>query len=237
MRRGRHRPPGISEFVNLHKFTFSAGHDIRTLLDRNDRTLKHVALGASLLVWDHSWDHSWDLTFESITIKNLTHLDLVNTSISHFVLTRIAHCHSLQSLTLDGRLVDLDSASVVFAKDRIIDGRHTLLPRLEAFRFVTVHEDNRSLCCSVTRFLQEREKPRMLDLGRCPWDLVRGILCDLRNLRVLGVYIHHVSECVIDSLLRAIPSQMVAINLLVDLSKGCLVRILLISVSANSDVH
>ncbi len=125
--------------------------------------------------------------------------------------------------------MDPGSASVMFAKDRIIDGRHTLLPRLEAFIFVMVDQDNRGLYSSVTRFLREREKLRMLDLGSCPWDLVRGILCDLRNLRVLGVHIHRVSECVIHSLLRSIPTQMVAINLSVDLSEGDLVRILLIS--------
>ena len=96
------------------------------------------------------------MTFESITIKKLTHLDLVNTSISHFVLTRIAHAYNFQSLTLHPRFVDPDSASVMFARDRIIDGRHTLLPCLEAFRFVMVNQDGGLYRCHS--FLAEKRE-------------------------------------------------------------------------------
>ena len=73
-----------------------------------------------------------------MTIKNLTHLNLVNTNISHFLLTQIVHAHNLQSLTLH-RLVDPRSASQPsLCLPKIVDGRHTLLPHLEAFKFVLV---------------------------------------------------------------------------------------------------
>jgi hypothetical protein len=67
--------------------------EIRTMLDRNECTLKHLTLGGPKYLnleplWD-SWD-SWDLAFESVTIDNLTQLHLVNTEVSHFVLSRIA---------------------------------------------------------------------------------------------------------------------------------------------------
>jgi len=52
------------------------------------------------------------------------------------MLTRIASTHNLQSLTLHGAFVDPPSAAAVFASDHFIDGSHSLLPHLEAFRFL-----------------------------------------------------------------------------------------------------
>ena len=118
---------GVSGFRNLRKFTLRAEDDdgfadmgeVRTVLDVNEATLRHLTLGAYL-----QRTHSWDSAFQSSTIRNLTHLDLVDTRISHIVLARIAHAHSLQSLTLHGTFEEPTSASVVFGSDHIIDGVH-----------------------------------------------------------------------------------------------------------------
>src|ERR1700683_2949694 len=77
---------GVSAFRNLRKFTLRAEDDdgfadmgeVRTVLDHNLPGLRHLCLGAYL-----KRDHSWDSAFQSVTIKNLTHLDLVDTRISH----------------------------------------------------------------------------------------------------------------------------------------------------------
>ncbi|KAH9476900.1 hypothetical protein JR316_0010816 [Psilocybe cubensis] len=208
---------GVSAFRNLRKFTLRAEDDdgfadmgeVRTVLDQNEATLKHLILGAFL-----ERQHSWDSAFQSVTIKNLTHLDLVDTRISHIVLARIAHAHNLQSLTLHGTFEEPSSAAVVFASDHIIEGRHTFLPHLESFRFLLVgHDDDHALYNSVTRFLRQRQKLRRLDLGNCPWEMVLALLPDLRNLRVLGVKIANVSQAPIDALIDALPEEMQAINL------------------------
>ncbi|KAJ7051106.1 hypothetical protein C8F01DRAFT_1377208 [Mycena amicta] len=62
---------------------------------------------------------AWRLShaFRSVTIKNLTHLDLVDTRISQLVLARIAQAHGLQSLTLHGSFEAPGAATVVFATD------------------------------------------------------------------------------------------------------------------------
>src|SRR6201999_4401368 len=122
---------GVSGFSNLKKFTLRAEDDdgfadmgeVRTVLDANAATLKHLCLGAYLLR-----THSWDTAFQSSTIWNLTHLDLVDTLISHFVFSRIAHAQQLRSLTLHGTFEEPSSASVVFGSDHMIDGQHTFLP-------------------------------------------------------------------------------------------------------------
>jgi len=188
------------------------------VLDRNKCTLKHLTLGSAL-------HHSWGLAFESVTIKNLTHLHLIGTSISNFVLARIALARNLQSLTLHGLFEDPCSASVVFANDHIIDGTHTLLPHLEAFRLLLEPHNEPAFYNSVTHFLQKREKLQRLDLGPCPWDVVQGILPGLRNLRVLGVLM---LQETIKFLIELIPmTQMVAISLLVNNSDRHLVHLLL----------
>jgi len=137
---------GISSFKTLKKLTLRAEDDdgyadwseITTVLDNNSKTLKHLTLGAYLLR-----QHSWDATFSSPTIHNLTHLDLVDTRISHVVLSRIAHVAGgmnsrLESLTLHGVFEEPGKAAVVFGSDEVIDGEHTFLPRLKAFRFLLV---------------------------------------------------------------------------------------------------
>ncbi|KAJ3548644.1 hypothetical protein NMY22_g1192 [Coprinellus aureogranulatus] len=211
---------GVSGFHNLRRFTLRAEDDdgfadmgeVRTVLDKNEATLRHLILGAYL-----ERQHSWDSVFQSPTIKNLTHLDLVDTLISHIVLARIAHAHNLQSLTLHGTFQEPGPASVVFNSDQIIDGQHTFLPHLEAFRFVLVGQDDHpGLYQSVTSFLRNRKKLRRLDLGSCPWELVHDILPDLVELRVLGVKIAHLTAQEVASLVTAIPQKMVAINLSTD---------------------
>ncbi|ESK82186.1 hypothetical protein Moror_14458 [Moniliophthora roreri MCA 2997] len=207
---------GVSSFQNLHKFTLRAEDDdgdadmaeVRSVLDRNANTLTHLVLGAHL-----QRNHSWDNAFQSPTISKLTHLDLVDTRISHLVLARIAHAHNLRSLTLHGIFDEPSSASVVFSSDHIIDGRHTFLPHLEAFRFILVgHDDELALYQSVTQFLRNRRRLRRLDLGSCPWELVLAILPELESLRVLGVRIANLSGAAIGNLVEAIPKEMVAIN-------------------------
>lgn len=208
---------GVSAFRNLRKFTLRAEDDdgfadmgeVRTVLDKNEGTLRHLVLGAYL-----ARHHSWDSAFQSVTIKNLTHLDLVDTRISHIVLARIAHAHSLQSLTLHGTFEEPGSASVVFGSDHVIDSTHTFLPHLEAFRFVLVgHDDEPALYHSVTRFLRQRKKLRRLDLGGCPWEMVHSVLPDLTGLRVLGVRIANLTQVALTALVDALPKEMLAINL------------------------
>lgn len=137
---------GISAFKTLKKLTLRAEDDdgyadwseITTVLNNNASTLKHLILGAYL----HR-QHSWDATFLSPTIHNLTHLDLVDTRISHTVLSRIAHAAGgvggrLESLTLHGILEEPGKAAVIFGSDEVINGEHTFLPRLKSFRFLLV---------------------------------------------------------------------------------------------------
>ncbi|KAJ7092432.1 hypothetical protein B0H15DRAFT_833910 [Mycena belliarum] len=208
---------GVSAFRNLRKFTLRAEDDdgfadmgeVRTVLDQNACTLRHLVLGAYL-----ARHHSWDSAFQSVTIKNLTHLDLVDTRISHVVLARIAHAHSLQSLTLHGTFEEPVAAGVVFNSDHILDGEHTFLPQLEAFRFVLVgHDDQAGLYRAVTQFLRHRKLLRRLDLGNCPWELVLDVLPDLAALRVFGVRIANLTAQAAAALVRAIPPAISALHL------------------------
>ncbi|KAG5645140.1 hypothetical protein DXG03_006857 [Asterophora parasitica] len=208
---------GVSAFRNLQKFTLRAEDDdgfadmgeVRTVLDQNRDTLRHLILGAYL-----ARNHSWDSVFQSVTIKNLTHLDLVDTRISHIVFARIAHAHNLQSLTLHGTFEEPGSAAVVFNSDQVIENQHTFLPHLEAFRLVLVgHDDEVVLYQSVTKFLRRRRKLRRLDLGNCPWDLVQSLLPELTGLRVLGVRIANLTHTALVTLVKSLPQMMAAINL------------------------
>ncbi|KAH6912156.1 hypothetical protein BKA70DRAFT_1422877 [Coprinopsis sp. MPI-PUGE-AT-0042] len=215
---------GVSAFRNLRKFTLRAEDDdgfadmgeVRTVLDKNEGTLRHLILGAYL-----ERHHSWDSTFQTSTIKNLTHLDLVDTRISHVVLSRIAHAHNLQSLTLHGTFEEPASATVIFKSDHVIDGEHTFLPDLESFRFVLIGQDDQpGLYDAVTAFLARRKKLRRLDLGSCPWELVHAILPGLTNLRVLGVRIASLTNDTITSLVASLPSsQLVAMTLSTHISQ------------------
>ena len=66
---------GVSAFRNLRKFTLRAEDDdgfadmgeVRTVLDKNEGTLRHLILGAYL-----ERHHSWDSTFQTSTVKSLT---------------------------------------------------------------------------------------------------------------------------------------------------------------------
>lgn len=228
---------GVSAFRNLRKFTLRAEDDdgyadmgeVRTVLDQNSPGLRHLCLGAYL-----KRDHSWDSAFQSITIKNLTHLDLVDTRISHVVFARIAHAHNLQSLTLHGTFEEPGKAGVIFGSDHVdvIDGQHTFLPHLEAFRFVLVgHDDELELFQAVTQFLRGRKRLRRLDLGNCPWELVCSVLVELVGLRVLRVRIANFGETALRELVRAIPEEMAAIHLATVVSDKSLVSELIVNIT------
>ncbi|KAA1474118.1 hypothetical protein DENSPDRAFT_823815 [Dentipellis sp. KUC8613] len=208
---------GVSHFRALTKFTLRAEDDdgfapmseVRTVLDANAHTLRHLILGA-YLQRAHSWDHA----FQSATIAHLTHLDLVDTRISHAVFARIAHAHRLRALTLHGTFEQPSAAAVMFGSDHVIGGTHTFLPLLEAFRFVLVgHDDDVKLFESVVHFVRARPRLRRLDLGSCPWGLVLGVLPTLPGLRVLRVRIVNVTADAVRALIGAIPPAMVAIHL------------------------
>ncbi|KAF7345249.1 hypothetical protein MSAN_01901500 [Mycena sanguinolenta] len=188
---------GVSDFTHLRKFTLRAEDDdgfapmneVRTVLDVNAPTLTHLVLGAYL-----ARQHSWDSAFGSSVIRNLTHLDLVDTRISPLVLARVASAGALESLTLHGTFEDPAGAAVVFNGDHVLDddGEHTLLPYLHSFRFILVgHDDHPTLYRAVTHFLRARSRLRRLDLGNCPWELLREVLPGLSGVRVLGVRIAH----------------------------------------------
>ena len=218
---------GVSAFRNLRKFTLRAEDDdgiadmgeVRTVLDQNQHTLRHLILGAYL-----ERHHSWDSAFQSTTIKNLTHLDLVDTRISHIVLARIAHANALQSLTLHGTLEEPGPAAVVFGSDQVVDSVHTFLPHLEAFRFVLVGHEDATLYRSVVGLLRERRRLRRLDLGGCPWEMVVGLLPGLVGLRVLGVKMENVTQAAMEALVKGVPKEMIAMNLSTAVSDKAIVR-------------
>jgi hypothetical protein len=98
--------------------------------------------------------------------------------------------------------------AIVLLTDHIL-----LLPHLEAFRFLLKCEgDRHTLDQPVAHFLRKRDKLRGLDLGNCPWNIVRDILPDLKSLRVLAVLIGRSSQDVVNSLVESIPSQMMALS-------------------------
>jgi len=213
---------GVPGFNNLRRFTLRAEDDdgdadmgeVRAVLDHNQETLLHLTLGAYLMR-----HHSWDDAFRSATIQKLTHLDLVDTHISHFALTRIAHAQNLVSLTLHGTFERPHAASVVFGSDHELHGQHTLLPHLEAFRFILVGQnDELALFQSVVSFLKGRIKLRRLDLGECSWDLVKKLLPGLTGLRVLRIRIPKLNEQVAPELVESLSPCMLAIHLSVGMS-------------------
>ncbi|KAJ6489825.1 hypothetical protein C8R45DRAFT_901436 [Mycena sanguinolenta] len=214
---------GVSAFTHLRKFTLRAEDDdgfapmneVRTVLDVNAPTLTHLVLGAYL-----ARQHSWDSAFGSSVIRNLTHLDLVDTRISPLVLARVAGAGALESLTLHGTFEDPAGAGVVFHGDHVLDGdddgggEHTLLPYLHSFRFVLVgHDDHPTLYRAVAHFLRGRSRIRRLDLGNCPWELVREVLPGLSGVRVLGVRIAHFTVGAGAELVRAMPKGVTALHL------------------------
>ncbi|KAF9074356.1 hypothetical protein BDP27DRAFT_1416242 [Rhodocollybia butyracea] len=187
---------GISSFTSLRKFTLRAEDDdgfapmseIPLLLNTNLSTLKHLILAAYL-----ARPHSWDMAFQSHTISRLTHLDLVDTRISHYVLGRIlGAAGELRSLTLHGTIEEPAKAAVLFGGDQVVPGpngedRHTFLPCLESFRFLMVgHEDEPALYSNVTGFLRRRPNLRRLDLGSCPWHMVYALLGGKPQVRDTG---------------------------------------------------
>ncbi|KAH9976591.1 hypothetical protein BGW80DRAFT_1558431 [Lactifluus volemus] len=67
---------------------------------------------------------------------------------------------------------------------------HVFLPQLDIFRFALVgHDDDLALFGAVVQFLRARPRLSRLDLGTCPWKLVRRLLLELTGLRVLRA--HH----------------------------------------------
>lgn len=224
---------GVSGFTSLRRFTLRAEDDhgfarineVRTVLDNNNRTLTHLTLGANL-----AHTHSWDSAFGSPTIQNLTHLELVDTRISHVVLARIAHAHNLISLTLHGTLDTPAEATAIFGANHVPPNQvaswagasasmtgaqmHVLLPYLEAFRFALIgHDNDLPLFGAIVHFLRARPRLRRLDLGACPWELVRGLLPELPGLRALRVRIESLTSLAVDTLVRGLPREMQAIHL------------------------
>ncbi|KAI0261950.1 hypothetical protein BC834DRAFT_893413 [Gloeopeniophorella convolvens] len=211
---------GVSAFTNLQCFTLRAEDDdgfadmgeVRTVLDNNAETLTHLTLGAYL-----ARSHSWDDAFGSPTIQHLTHLELVDTRISSAVLARIAHAHRLVSLTLHGTLEKPAVAAAVFGADHVLSptsSAHALLPHLEAFRFALVgHDDDAPLWAAVAQLVRARPRLRRLDLGACPWELMRGLLPGLPSLRALRVRIASLGADAVDALVRALPGEMQALHL------------------------
>ena len=206
------------------------------MLDKNNKTLTHLTLGAYL-----ARAHSWDSAFGSPTIQNLTHLELVDTRISHVILARIAHAHNLISLTLHGTLDAPTEAAAIFGANHLppdpdagwegasasMTGAqmHVLLPYLEAFRFTLVgHDNDLSLFGAVVHFLRARPRMRRLDLGACPWELVRGLLPELPGLRALRVRIESLTSLAVDALVRGLPREMQAIHLACASSDRLMVR-------------
>ena len=212
-------------------------NEVRTVLDNNADTLKHLTLVAYL-----ARTHSWDSAFGSPTIQHLTHLDLVDTRISDVVLARIAHARNLVSLTLHGTLDQSAAATAIFGADHLLPDpgaststgaaafmpnspTHMFLPHLEAFRFALVgHDDDLALFNSVVQFLRARPLLRRLDLGTCPWELVRGLLPELTGLRVLRVRIASLTNHSVDALVRGLPQEMQAIHVACSVSDRLMVR-------------
>ena len=228
----------MSKFQNLRKFTLRAEDDdgyadmgeVYNVLESNASSLRHLCLGAYL-----KRDHSWDRAFASVSIKNLTRLDLVDTRISHVVLSRIAHANSLESLTLHGTFEDSAAASVIFGSDHIIDGRHTFLPHLQSFRFVLVgHDDDLSLFKSITRLLKRRPRLRRLDLGNCPWDLVQEVLTESNALRVLRLRVTNLNDSVMLRLKVLLNPHMTALHVSSSVSDKPMVRFPCFNVDSTS---
>lgn len=232
---------GVSEFTSLTRFTLRAEDDdgiadmdeVRAVLDNNANTLTHLTLGAYL-----ARAHSWDSAFGSSTIQHLTRLELVDTRISHVVLARIAHAHNLVSLTLHGTLDQPAAATAIFGADHVLPSpgtgppettnppMHAFLPHLEAFRFALVgHDDDIALFSAVVQFLRARPRLRRLDLGTCPWELLRGLIPELTGLRALCVRIASLNNLAVDSLVRALPHEMQAIHLACSVSDRPMVRL------------
>ena len=184
--------------------------ELLTTLNANSSTLTHLSLSAYL-----ARPHSWDSAFQSLTIDQLTRLELVDTKISHYVLRRIMTCSErLTHLTLHGTFEDPRSAEVLFEADRILDGRHTFLPYLESFRFLVMdHDGDMSLYQAVVQFVAQRKRLRRLDLGRCPWELVAMVLPGLDGLRAVRVRIGRVIESVVEALTKALSKHLLALHL------------------------
>ena len=141
---------------------------------------------------------------------------LVDTRISNVVLARIAHAHSLLSLTLHGTLDQPAAATAIFDADHFLSSTafmpnssthmHMLLPHLKAFHFALVgHDDDLVLFGTVVQLLRARCRLRRLDLGTCSWELVRGLIPELTGLRVLRVRITSLTVPSIDALVRGLP--------------------------------
>ncbi|KAJ3912034.1 hypothetical protein F5877DRAFT_54605 [Lentinula edodes] len=211
---------GISSFTSLRKFTLRAEDDdgfapmseIPLLLNTNLPTLKHLVLAAYL-----ARPHSWDMAFQSHAISRLTHLDLVDTRISHYVLGRIlGAAGGLRSLTLHGTMEEPAKAAVLFGGDQVIPGpngedQHTFLPHLESFRFLMVGQDEPALYTSVIEFLRRRPHLRRLDLGSCPWHMVLALLRGTPSH--VNSELDHKTSSMSGSLVTVLPREMVAISL------------------------
>src|ERR1700722_15123440 len=178
---------GVSALRNLSNFTAQAGSyfedfNLKEVLDNNSGTLRNLSLSTMI-----SAKHDLDNAFFSDTIRNLTHLRLVDIYTSGSIISRIAYAQTLQSLTLHGEFGDGEMVYAFFSSCRITEGQHSLFPHLTSFRFILTKESVTSsmIYQSVMQFLKQRKMLMNLDLGDCPWNLLALLLPDLKGLRAL----------------------------------------------------
>ena len=143
----------MAGFCDLHKFKlctkdddgFANMHEVCTVLNQNQGMLMHLTLSAYLL-----HHHSWDPASQSTMVWQLMHLNLMDTRISHLVLMHITHAQNLWVLTLHRTFECPGTVGVVFGSNHIVEGQHTILPHLAAFRFIMVgHNYETSLTQSI----------------------------------------------------------------------------------------
>jgi hypothetical protein len=119
--------------LTLHDDGFTPMAEIRAVLDRNARTLRHLVLGAYL-----ARHHSWDVVFQAASSARPRR----HAHRRADARARRTRRRPLVSLTLHGTFEDVKGATVIFAGDHVPDegeggGRqHTLLPHLHSFRFL-----------------------------------------------------------------------------------------------------
>ena len=83
-------------------------------------------------------------------VWQLMHLNLVDTCISHLMLTHIAHVQNLWALILHRTFKCLGAAGIMFGSNHTVEGQHTMLPHLVAFHFIMVgHNHEMSLTQSM----------------------------------------------------------------------------------------
>jgi hypothetical protein len=204
-------------FRELRTFVFRAESDdgaasideIRLLLNANSHSLRRLCLGGAIREAD-----SWASALRTVTASHLTHLYLVEAKLWSSTLAYILTLHNLRAVTIHGMLVEAVKISTLFSHDVVKDGNHTVLPRLEAFRFVLLNfEVDVDMWAALVDFIRDRCDLRRLDLGACPWELLLPILPALRGLRVLRTHVDDLPEAKIQGFFRSLPLELSALHL------------------------